>query len=156
MSFACGRTSAIRATVMLTVVIVGWVLRRPSDLVNSLFVAALIILLWEPRQLFQAGFQLSFIVVLCMILALPAMLELGRRLSAPDPLLPDHLRPRWQQTLRVHVPQELQAEQRIAVSDGLDELCRWQRGWPVDGGAYQRGDGVHVEPFELQRIQQKP
>jgi competence protein ComEC len=93
--------SAIRATVMLTVVIIGWVLRRPSDLLNSLFAAALIILLWEPRQLFQAGFQLSFLVVLCMILALPALLELGRRLTAPDPLLPEVLRPRWQQSLRV-------------------------------------------------------
>ena len=86
---------------MLTVVIMGWVLRRPSDLVNSLFAAALIILLWEPRQLFQAGFQLSFFVVLCIILTLPGLRELGRRLSAPDPLLPDELRPRWQKTLRV-------------------------------------------------------
>ena len=70
--------SAIRATVMLTVVIVGWALRRPSDLLNSLFAAALIILLWEPRQLFQAGFQLSFFVVLCIILTLPALRELGQ------------------------------------------------------------------------------
>jgi competence protein ComEC len=93
--------SAIRATVMLTVVIMGWVLRRPSDLVNSLFAAALIILLWEPRQLFQAGFQLSFFVVLCIILTLPALRELGRRLTAPDPLLPEELRPRWQKTLRM-------------------------------------------------------
>jgi competence protein ComEC len=93
--------SAIRATVMLSVVIIGWVLRRPSDLVNSLFAAALIILIWEPRQIFQAGFQLSFFVVLCIILALPGLRELGRRLTAPDPLLPEELRPRWQQVLRV-------------------------------------------------------
>ena len=53
--------------------------------------------LWEPRQLFQAGFQLSFFVVLCIILILPALRELGRRLTAPDPLLPDELRPRWRQ-----------------------------------------------------------
>ena len=89
--------SAIRATVMLSVVIIGWVLRRPSDLINSLFAAALIILTWEPRQLFQAGFQLSFFVVLCIILILPAMREWGRRLTAPDPLLPEELRPRWRQ-----------------------------------------------------------
>jgi competence protein ComEC len=95
--------SAIRATVMLTVVIVGWVLRRPSDLLNSLFAAALIILLWEPRQLFQAGFQLSFFVVLCIILTLPVLRGLGRRLTAPDPLLPDELRPRWQRALRMPV-----------------------------------------------------
>ena len=36
--------SAIRATVMLSVVIIGWALNRPSDLINSLFAAALIIL----------------------------------------------------------------------------------------------------------------
>ena len=93
--------SAIRATVMLSVVIIGWALRRPSDLINSLFAAALIILLWEPRQLFQAGFQLSFFVVLCIILILPALRELGRRLTAPDPLLPEELRPRWRKTLRL-------------------------------------------------------
>ena len=93
--------SAIRATVMLSVVIIGWALRRPSDLINSLFAAALIILTWEPRQLFQAGFQLSFFVVLCIILILPAMREWGRRLTAPDPLLPESLRPRWRKVLRV-------------------------------------------------------
>jgi len=92
--------SAIRASVMLSVVIIGWVLRRPSDLINSLFAAALIILLWEPRQLFQAGFQLSFFVVLCIILILPALRELGRRLTAPDPLLPEELHPRWRKVLR--------------------------------------------------------
>jgi competence protein ComEC len=93
--------SAIRATVMLTVVIIGWVLRRPSDLINSLLAAALVILVWEPRQLFQAGFQLSFFVVLCIILILPVMREWGRRLTAPDPLLPEELRPRWRKTVRV-------------------------------------------------------
>src|ERR1035441_10217753 len=93
--------SAIRATVMLSVVLIGWALRRPSDLINSLFAAALIILIWEPRQLFQAGFQLSFFVVLCIILILPALRELGRRLTAPDPLLPEELRPRWRRPLQV-------------------------------------------------------
>src|SRR5262249_41403540 len=46
--------SAIRATVMLTIVIVGWALKRPSDLLNSLLAAALIILIWQPQQIFQA------------------------------------------------------------------------------------------------------
>ena len=116
--------SAIRATVMLTVVIIGWVLRRPSDLVNSLFAAALIILLWEPRQLFQAGFQLSFFVVLCIILTLPALRELGRRLTAPDPLLPEELRPRWQQALRV--PARYLWRPVAHLLRGVDRLpCRW-------------------------------
>lgn len=91
--------SAIRATVMLTVIIAGWVLKRPSDLVNSLFAAALIILLWDPRQLFQAGFQLSFLVVLCMILTLPKLDELTCGWLKTDPLLPEELRPRWRRLL---------------------------------------------------------
>jgi competence protein ComEC len=93
--------SAIRATVMLTIIIAGWVLRRPGDLLNSLFAAAVIILVWEPRQLFQAGFQLSFLVVLCMILVLPLLRSVWERMWAPDPLLPEALRPRWRKILRV-------------------------------------------------------
>ena len=92
--------SAIRATVMLTVVIVGWVLKRPGELLNSLFAAALIILTWEPQQIFQAGFQLSFLVVLCIIVLLPPLWGWVERLTAPDPLLPAELRPRWRRVWR--------------------------------------------------------
>ena len=56
--------SAIRASVMMTIVLGGWSLKRPSDLLNSLAAAAFIILLCEPRQLFEASFQLSFFVML--------------------------------------------------------------------------------------------
>ncbi|MGH7976598.1 MAG: ComEC/Rec2 family competence protein, partial [Limisphaerales bacterium] len=50
-------SSAIRASVMMTIVLGGWALKRPGDLLNSLAAAAFIILLWEPRQLFEASFQ---------------------------------------------------------------------------------------------------
>ncbi len=93
--------SAIRANVMLTIIIFGWLLKRPSDLMNSLFAAALIILLWEPHQLFQAGFQLSFCVVLCLMLTMPLLHGLWQKIWAPDPLLPESLQPRWQTLLRV-------------------------------------------------------
>jgi ComEC/Rec2-related protein len=93
--------SAIRATVMLSVIIVGWALKRPSDLLNSLFAAALIILVWQPQQVFQAGFQLSFCVVLCMILIIPPLHAIAERLTAPDPLLPAELLPRWRRILAV-------------------------------------------------------
>ncbi len=93
--------SAIRATVMLTVIIVGWILKRPSELINSLLAAAIIILVWEPQQLFQAGFQLSFFVVLCLILMLPPCWEAVRRLTAPDPYLPPQLQRQWPGSVRV-------------------------------------------------------
>ena len=46
---------AISSLGVYGIVIGGWALRRPNDLINSLFAAALIILVWEPAQLFQAG-----------------------------------------------------------------------------------------------------
>lgn len=93
--------SAIRATVMLSVVIAGWALKRPSDLVNSLLAAAVIILLWQPHQLFQAGFQLSFLVVLCLILSLPPLWKFVDLLCRPDPWLPSRLHRRWPAFLAV-------------------------------------------------------
>lgn len=88
--------SAIRAAIMMTIVIVGWASRRPADLVNSLFAAALIILAWEPAQLFQPGFQLSFVVVLCIALLLPLIQNAFKAIvSRKDPFLPGALQPRW-------------------------------------------------------------
>ncbi|HWD20173.1 MAG TPA: ComEC/Rec2 family competence protein [Verrucomicrobiae bacterium] len=84
--------SAMRAVIMLTVVVFGWALRRPADLVNSLFVAAFVILCWDARQLFQAGFQLSFVMVFCLaILIPPARQVIYERMFRPDPFLPDSL-----------------------------------------------------------------
>jgi competence protein ComEC len=92
--------SAIRATVMLTIVILGWTLKRPVDLLNSLFAAALVILLWQPQQLFQAGFQLSFFVVLSILLVLPPLDDFVQRLLKTDPFLPAELLPRWRKILQ--------------------------------------------------------
>lgn len=93
------QSSAIRATIMMSIVIAGWSLKRPVDLLNSLAGAAFIILVWEPRQLFHAGFQLSFFVVLSIALLLPRFEKIREGLVRPDPLLPPELRPRWQRWL---------------------------------------------------------
>ena len=92
-------SSAIRASVMMTIVIGGWALKRPGDLINSLAAAAFIILLWEPRQLFEASFQLSFFVVLVIGLMLPPLNKVFDRLWQSDPLLPHELLPRWRRAL---------------------------------------------------------
>jgi competence protein ComEC len=91
--------SAIRSTIMMTVIIAGWSLRRPANLLNSLATSGFIILIWQPTQLFQASFQLSFFVVLAIALLLPPFEELRQRLLQTDPFLPDELRPRWQRWL---------------------------------------------------------
>ncbi|HVU06928.1 MAG TPA: ComEC/Rec2 family competence protein [Verrucomicrobiae bacterium] len=84
-------SSAVRASVMMTIVLGGWALKRPGDLLNSLAAAAFLILLAEPRQLFQASFQLSFSVMLVIGLLLPKLNHFTDGLLKHDPLLPDEL-----------------------------------------------------------------
>jgi ComEC/Rec2-related protein len=93
--------SAIRSTLMMSVIIAGWALRRPSNLVNSLAAAAFIILLWDPQQLFGASFQLSFLVVLSIALLVPPLEAAGDRLLRTDPLLPTDLLPGWRRWLQI-------------------------------------------------------
>ena len=93
------QASAIRSTVMMTIVVAGWALQRPGHLLNSLAASGLIILIWDPTQLYQAGFQLSFFVVLGIALIVPPLEKVRERLLRPDPLLPRELRPRIQQWL---------------------------------------------------------
>ncbi len=94
------QSSAIRSTVMMTIIIGGWSLRRPTDLLNSLAAAALVILLWDPQQLFQASFQLSFFVVLSIALFMPPLEKLRDRLLAHDPLLAPEVMTKWQRAGR--------------------------------------------------------
>ncbi|MCX7827220.1 MAG: ComEC family competence protein, partial [Verrucomicrobiae bacterium] len=63
--------SAVRSFLMASVVILGWSLLRPTDLLNSIAAAAIAVLVWRPMQLFDAGFQLSFMVVICLALFVP-------------------------------------------------------------------------------------
>lgn len=86
--------SAIRATIMMTVVVAGWWLARPGDLPNSLGLAAWIILLWEPEQLFHAGFQLSFAVVASLAVWLPRVESWTRAWLQADPYVPPEARSR--------------------------------------------------------------
>ncbi|MGH8024518.1 MAG: ComEC/Rec2 family competence protein, partial [Limisphaerales bacterium] len=92
-------SSAVRASLMMTIVLGGWALKRPVDLLNSLAGAAFLILLWDPQQLFQASFQLSFFVMLAIALLLPRLNDLSNGLMKPDPLLPAGLVPKWRRTL---------------------------------------------------------
>ncbi|MEJ2614273.1 MAG: ComEC/Rec2 family competence protein, partial [Ignavibacteriaceae bacterium] len=56
--------SVFRASVMAIVIIVAFMLNRSTNLFNSLALAALIILIVNPEEIYSAGFQLSFSAVL--------------------------------------------------------------------------------------------
>jgi competence protein ComEC len=116
--------SAVRAAIMMSIVIAGWAGRRPVDLVNSLFAAAFIVLLWDPEQLFQPGFQLSFVVVLCIALLLPLIRNLFRSwVFRKDPFLPEVLTPRW--------PPVLQAAVCFAIDTAALSLAAWLGSMPL-------------------------
>jgi len=87
---------AIRASIMMTIVIGGWALQRPSNLLNSLAAGALGILLYDPLQLFQAGFQLSFLVVLVIAIMFPVLQHRIDGWLQYDPFLPKQLLSKWQ------------------------------------------------------------
>ncbi len=117
------QSSAIRSTIMMTIIIGGWSLRRPSDLLNSLAAAGFAILLWDPQQLFQAGFQLSFFVVLSIALFMPPLEKLRDRLLAIDPLLAPEVIPKWKRALR--------AASRVVLTSVVTSLAAWLGSLPL-------------------------
>jgi len=61
----------VRSAIMLTVGLLAFPLRRRLDATSSLAASFVLILLYNPYALWNAGFQLSFIAVLSMILLAP-------------------------------------------------------------------------------------
>ena len=61
----------LRATVMAVVFLFGYLLKREPDIYNSLSIACLFILIGNPRQLFDIGFQLSFASVISLVYLYP-------------------------------------------------------------------------------------
>ena len=70
------RAPILRAGVIAMVFCLAWITRRQSNSLNLPALAALVILLINPLDLFNPGFQLSFIVVLALILITPACYKL--------------------------------------------------------------------------------
>jgi competence protein ComEC len=65
--------SVFRATVMATVFIIAFLTNRSTNLINSISIAALIILIIDPNEIYNPGFQLSFAAVLAIGIILPYM-----------------------------------------------------------------------------------
>lgn len=83
---AGGRPSVVRAVIMASVVLIGVLLEREPDLPNTLALAALLLLIFNPQNLFEPGFQFSFATVTSLVLLMPLAIHLvplaGRRI--PD------------------------------------------------------------------------
>lgn len=63
--------SAMRATTMLTFIIVAQTLDRQHNMYNSLSASAFVLLLFDPLLIFAVGFQLSYLAVLGIVYLQP-------------------------------------------------------------------------------------
>ncbi len=62
----------VRSLLMLLIALLAFPLQRRLDVVSSISAAFVLILLYNPYSLWNAGFQLSFVAVLSMVLLAPA------------------------------------------------------------------------------------
>ena len=83
--------SAVRATVMALSILLAWRLGRPLNALGCWSIALLAMLAWDPRVLRDAGAQLSFAVVLGLILVAPPIYRLVLTRFRHDPFLPERL-----------------------------------------------------------------
>lgn len=71
--------SVVRASVMIGLTVLGWLIYRKSNLLNIIAVAALIILLYDPLMILDVGFQLSFAAAFALIYFLKGLLPRPKR-----------------------------------------------------------------------------
>jgi len=60
--------SVLRAVIMAIVILVGQILKRETDIFTSIAFAAILLLLLNPGNLFNIGFQLSFAATISLVL----------------------------------------------------------------------------------------
>jgi ComEC/Rec2-related protein len=90
--------ATVRATVMAMFMAVGVSFERPVATVNSLCGSGLLILIHDTQELFQTGFQLSFIAVFAILTAVRPFGHLLYRPFQIDPFFPMRLLSPWQRT----------------------------------------------------------
>jgi ComEC/Rec2-related protein len=77
--------SAVRGCLMALMCFAGTLFKRKTDVASAMALAAALIIVADPLQLFQAGFLLSFGIVAGLIVLCPPLVDMGERFLAPDP-----------------------------------------------------------------------
>ena len=75
-----GSPSILRASIMASVVIAGWLIGRRKDPMAALSLAALVLIAVNPFSIYDIGFQLSFAATIFLILLSPIIAEKFDRL----------------------------------------------------------------------------
>ncbi len=75
-----GRPSVMRATIMAVAFLVGKLIWRNVNLINTISISAFILLFFNPFNLFNVGFQLTFAATFSIILFFPRIIKYFPRL----------------------------------------------------------------------------
>lgn len=78
--------SVVRSVIMASAVMLALIFDRPRSSLNSLCLAAILILVFSPRALFTIGFQLSFVATLGIVLFSDRLNPAGGRGKASGPI----------------------------------------------------------------------
>lgn len=79
--------SVFRATIMAIVIIVAFFTNRSTNIFNSLAIAALIILVIDPAEIYSPGFQLSFSAVLAIGIFYPPLSQTIYKLQIKNKII---------------------------------------------------------------------
>lgn len=112
---------SLRAAIMISVALGGFLMDRPNTPANSLAAAALLLLAWDTEQLFLPGFQLSFFIVASIFLLAPPLRDFLAARLRPDPFLPRKLYGR-RQKFAAAAGRELSATLSVSTAAWLGSL----------------------------------
>jgi len=87
---SAARPPVVRAAIMAVIILSAGLFRREPDRLNTLCLACLLILLWDPALLFRASFQLSFLAATAVVLFAPMVEEFFLEAARRRGLLPIH------------------------------------------------------------------
>jgi competence protein ComEC len=133
----------VRAAIMTDLACLAVLMRRPVRVANCLAISALILLVIRPTQVFNAGFQLSYITLFAVIYVSPRVYhscsQMYRRLAGRDDPL---LRPEMQQRLGMRSPRWAYWDKAVRVA-----------GWPLAVGVSAAAVGAMLSACHFHRIQ---
>ncbi len=93
--------SVFRATLMAVVIIIAFLFNRSTNIINSISIAAFVILLLNPNEIYNPGFQLSFSAVLAIGILYPYFQKMIFRL---------HLKKKWLESVFLFIGVSLSAQ----------------------------------------------
>ena len=136
--------SVTRTVVMLNIALIGQLLFRQALGANTLAASAIMLLVWQPRDLFNPGFQLSFLTVLMIVVIASPLYQRLQHIgqwqpTATTPYPPRAPKPvRWLAEILFWNEREFRQEMSLAhVRFRLQKaaaarwLSRWRLQWPL-------------------------